>query len=344
MKLFEPFTIHNLHLKNRIVMPPMCMYQATADGFPTLFHICHYAARALGGAGLIIVESTGVTPGGRITDRDLGLWNNDQIDGMRRITDIIHTNGSKAALQLNHAGRKSQSVAALPLGPGDAAFDDRYRAPQAMTREQISQTVRAFGEAAGRAAAAGFDALEIHGAHGYLIHEFLSPLTNTRTDEYGGSLENRVRFLREVLTAAHANWPADRPLWLRVSASDYSEGGIDGDMMVEIIRRVSPLIDLVHVSSGGLLPVKVTDYPGYQVALSAKIRRECGLPTIAVGLITNEAMAEGILSEGRADLVAMGRQLLRDPYWPVNTAARHSIPGYVPESYRRAFPGAHPHA
>lgn len=336
MKLFEPISIHNLSLKNRIVMPPMCMYQATADGFPTLFHICHYASRALGGAGLIIVESTGVTPGGRITDRDLGVWDDDQIAGLRRITDIVHTNGAKVALQINHAGRKSQA-AAQPLAPAALPFDSTYRQPAAMTREQIRQAVDAFGQAARRADAAGFDALEIHGAHGYLIHEFLSPLANTRTDEYGGSLENRIRFLWEVLEAAHREWPIDKPLWLRVSASDYKEGGIDGGMMVQIIQRVKPMVDLVHVSSGGLLPVKVSDYPGYQVSLSAKIRRECGLPTIAVGLITNEAMAEEILQNGRADLVAMGRKLLRNPYWPVNTAARYGIKGYVPESYQRAF-------
>lgn len=341
MKLFEPFTIHNLTLKNRIVMPPMCMYQATADGFPTLFHICHYASRALGGAALIIVESTGVTPGGRITDRDLGIWNDDQTAGLRRITDIVHTNGAKVAIQINHAGRKSQSAAAQPLAPGSEPFDATYRRPRELTREQIHEIVRAFGQAARRADEAGFDALEIHAAHGYLVHEFLSPLTNTRTDEYGGSLENRVRFLREVLEAAHREWPADKPLWLRVSATDYKEGGIDGSMMVKIIDSIKPLVDMVHVSSGGLLPVKVSDYPGYQVSLAARIRRECGLPTIAVGLITNEDLAEEILREGRADLVAMGRKLLRNPYWPVNTAARYGIEDYVPESYRRAFPTNH---
>ena len=337
MKLFEPFTVNHMTLKNRIVMPPMCMYQATADGFPTLFHIGHYASRALGGAGLIIVESTGVAPGGRITDHDLGVWDDRHVSGLRRIVDVCHMNGARVALQINHAGRKSTSAAGTPLAPSAIPFRSDYRMPAELTREQIREIVRAFRDAAVRAVKAGFDALEIHGAHGYLVHEFLSPLTNHRTDEYGGSLENRGRFLREILEAVHEVWPADKPLWLRVSATDYQDGGIDGDMMVQIINQLRPLIDLAHVSSGGLLPLAVCDYPGYQIAMSEKIRKECGLPTITVGLITNAEMAEEILQDGRADLVALGRELLRNPYFPIHEAQKAGVGGYVPESYQRAF-------
>ena len=337
VKLFEPFTVNHMKLKNRIVMPPMCMYQATADGFPTLFHIGHYASRAMGGAGLIIVESTGVTPGGRITDRDLGVWDDRHVSGLRRIVDVCHSNGAKVALQINHAGRKSTSASGVPLAPSAIPFSGDTRMPSELTREQIREIVRAFRDAAARADKAGFDALEIHGAHGYLIHEFLSPLSNRRTDEYGGCLENRIRFLKEVLEAVHEVWPADKPLWLRVSAADYQPGGIDAGMMVQIINLIKSRIDLVHVSSGGLLPLAVCDYPGYQIVLSEKIRSECGIPTITVGLITNAEMAEEILRNDRADLVALGRELLRNPYFPIHAAQKAGIDGYVPVSYRRAF-------
>lgn len=337
MKLFEEYRIKDMALKNRIVMPPMCMYQATADGFPTLFHLAHYAARAVGGAGLIIVESTGVTPEGRITDRDLGLWDDSQVSGLKRIAEVCHQNGAKIALQLNHAGRKSTSLSGLPLAPSVIPYSGDYRTPRAITKDQIHALVDAFRDAAARADKAGFDALEIHAAHGYLVHEFLSPLTNHRKDEYGGNLEGRARFLREILEAVRGVWPAEKPLWLRVSASDYSVGGIDAELTVKYVELLKPLADLVHVSSGGLLPIPVKDYPGYQIALSEKIRSECKKPTITVGLITNEEMAEEILQNGRADLVALGRELLRDPYFPLHAAERHGVPGYVPESYKRAF-------
>jgi len=336
MKLFEEYKVKGMTLKNRIVMPPMCMYQATSDGLPSSFHLCHYASRALGGVGLIIVESTGVAPEGRLTDHDLGIWNDDQIAGLKRIVDACHANGAKIALQINHAGRKSTSSARQPFAPSAVRFDSDYRMPEELTKTQIGEIVAAFKAAAGRANTAGFDALEIHAAHGYLVHEFLSPITNRRTDEYGGSLENRVRFLKEVLAAVRSVWPEEKPLWIRVSARDYQEGGIDGEMMVQIVNMIKSSIDLVHVSSGGLLPIEINDYPGYQVPLSEKIRRECGKPTIAVGLITNDEMVEEILQNGRADLVAMGREVLRNPYWTINAATKHGIAGYVPESYKRA--------
>ncbi|BBB90835.1 MAG TPA: NADPH dehydrogenase NamA [Methylomusa anaerophila] len=338
MKLFEPYNIKNVTLKNRIVMPPMCMYQAAADGFPTLFHIAHYGGRAVGGAGLIIVESTGVTPEGRITDQDLGIWDDNHIPALKQIVDVCHREGAKIAVQINHAGRKSTSLAGGPFGPSAIPFSDKDRTPYELTKNQISTIVTAFQKAAERANAAGFDALEVHAAHGYLLHSFLSPLTNRRTDEYGGSLKNRAQFLREVLEAIRKVWPATKPLWLRVSAHDYAEGGIDGGMMVQIINEIAALADLVHVSTGGLLPAGVRDYPGYQVGLSEQIRRECKKPTIAVGLITNTEMAEEILQNGRADLVAFGRELLRNPYFAVQAAEKYDVPGYVPEPYKRAYP------
>lgn len=337
MRLFDEFKINSLTLKNRIVMPPMCTYQAGEDGFPNEFHYCHYGVRSQGGAGLIIVEATGITPEGRISDQDLGIWSPDHVACLRKLTDICHNNGAKIAIQLNHAGRKSESIVRVPLAPSSIAFSDEYRMPEELSRVQIEDLISSFSAAAVKADASGFDAVEIHGAHGYLIHQFLSPLTNRRTDEYGGSIENRTRFLKEVLTAVRAVLPPEKPLWVRISASDYAKGGIDPEMMVEIINMIRPLIDMVHVSSGGLLPISVSSFPGYQVPFAKKIRRDCHVPTIAVGLITEENLAEEILGNGRADLVAMGRQLLRDPYWPIRTAVENNIPGYVPKPYERAF-------
>ena len=318
-------------------MPPMCTFQADRNGFPAFFHFCHYGARSQGGAGLIIVEATGVTPEGRISDQDLGLWSDEHTAALRELTDNCHKNGAKMAIQLNHAGRKSEASVCQPLAPSAIVFSDAYRMPEELSLPQIKTIVSAFQAAARRADEAGFDAVEIHGAHGYLIHQFLSPLTNRRKDEYGGSLENRTRFLKEVLIAVREVWPPEKPLWLRVSASDYAQGGIDVEMMVEIIRPIRPYIDLVHVSSGGLLPAGVHSFPGYQVPFAEKIRKDCGLPTIAVGLITDENLSEEILQNGRADLIAFGRKLLRDPYWPIRIAMKNNIPGYVPKPYERAF-------
>ncbi|ADU28199.1 NADH:flavin oxidoreductase/NADH oxidase [Ethanoligenens harbinense YUAN-3] len=337
MKLFEPFNIRELTLKNRIVMPPMCMYQAGGDGLATPFHVLHYGTRAQGGAGLVIVESTGVLPEGRISDHDLGLWNDTQADALREVADAVHQNGAKIAVQLGHAGRKSTCAVPEIVAPSALAFNEKSRTPAELTVEQIHGVADAFAAATKRAADAGFDAVEVHAAHGYLLHEFLSPLTNRREDAYGGTDENRVRLLREVLAAVREVW-GGRPLWMRVSAFDYADGGIDGNLMVIYVNAVRDLVDLVHVSTGGLLPVPVRDYPGYQVPFAERIRAASGLPTIAVGKITTADMAEEILQNGRADLVAIGRELLRNPYWPVYTAQTHGVEGYVPEPYARAFP------
>ncbi|WP_182188144.1 NADPH dehydrogenase NamA [Pectinatus frisingensis] len=337
MKLFEKFTIKNMTLRNRIVMPPMCMYSAADDGQANDFHLTHYASRAVGGVGLIIVEATGIKPIGRISDNDLGLWEDEQIPGLKKIVDACHRYGSKTALQINHAGRKSQSASGHPVAPSALTFSDKYRTPAELTRPEINEIIDAFKQAASRADAAGFDALEIHAAHGYLLHEFLSPLTNKRTDEYGGSLKNRTRFLEQVLQQVHTVWPADKPVWIRVSASDYDSVGIDAAMMVEIINDVRSLIDMVHVSSGGLLPTPVNSYPGYQAPLADAIRRKCHIPVIAVGLLTNPEIAEALLQTERADLTAFGRELLRHPYFAIQAAQKYGVVGYIPKQYERAY-------
>jgi NADPH2 dehydrogenase len=337
MKLFESYRLKGLKLKNRIVMPPMCMYHATQDGFPTLFHLCHYATRALGGAGLIIVESTAVLPEGRISDHDLGIWNESQAHELKRLADACHEYGAKAALQISHAGRKSRLLSGKLYAPSAICYGKNYRIPYEMTQEDISHVVSAFGEAARRASEAGFDALEIHAAHGYLLHEFLSPKTNHRSDRYGGSLENRTRFLREVLEAVRKDWPVECPVLLRVSARDCYGCTDTSSEVLEIVNQVKSLIDLVHVSSGGLVLSEKKDDDAFQISLSARLREKCGLPTVAVGMFTDENAAEDILASGKADLVVIGRELLHNPNWPVDVAVRHNIPGYVPDGYGRAF-------
>ncbi|MGI6168479.1 MAG: NADPH dehydrogenase NamA [Christensenellales bacterium] len=336
MKLFEPYTIKNMTLKNRIVLPPMCMYRAT-DGEVNDFHLVHYATRAQGGTGLLIVEATGVSPEGRISDTDLGIYEDRHTAGLKKLVDTCHAFGSQAALQINHAGRKSTTEHGPAYAPSALQFDDSCKMPLAMGEEDISRICSQFAAAAKRADEAGFDAIEIHGAHGYLIHEFLSPLTNRRKDAYGGDTAGRVRFLQETLRAIRTVWPSEKPILLRVSADDYGHGGLDKDEMAHIIDYVKNDVDMVHVSTGGLLPSGVSAYPGYQVPHCETIRNKCDVPTIAVGLITEATMAEEILRSERADLVALGRELLRNPYWPIYTAKKNGVDGYVPIPYERGF-------
>lgn len=337
MKLFEEYKIKGLIARNRVVMPPMCMYQATGDGIANEFHHIHYATRAIGGVGLIIFESTAVNPEGRITGNDLGIWDDKHIDSLAKIVTSCKAYGAKTALQINHAGRKCTVETSDIWAPNSLRFSDNYRIPKELTIDQIEKIVLDFKEAARRADEAGFDALEIHGAHGYLIHQFLSPLTNMRSDQYGGNIKNRTRFLMEILEAVKTVWPHEKPILLRVSANDYAQNGIDASEMVQIIHEVRDYIDIAHVSSGGLLPNKINAYPGYQVPLSEKIKNECNIPTVAVGLVKKADLAEEILSNQRSDLVALGRELLRNPYWVINAAAKNNIDGYVPSSYQNAF-------
>ena len=315
-------------------MPPMCMNMAD-EGHPTDFHQIHYGNAALGEIGLIIVEATGVTPEGRILERDLGLWNDDQIEGHKKIVDLAKKYGSHIGIQLGHAGRKCGIESLTTLAPSALRFSESYPMPKEMTLEDINHIKEAFKDAAVRSLKAGYELIELHGAHGYLLHEFLSPLTNRRTDEYGGSRENRVRLIREIAEMVKSVVPEDYPLILRVSASDYIEGGIDIDEMVEIINLIKEDFDMIHVSSGGLDEnQQITVYPGYQVRFSEMIKEKCGVPTITVGLITEVGQVEEILQNDRADLVALGRILLRDPFVLINQGQGIIAPLYA---YRRGF-------
>lgn len=337
MKMFEEYKIKNMTLKNRIVMPPMCMYSTDDSGKVRDFHFAHYVDRAIGGVGLIILEATAVVPNGRISPRDLGIWSNGQFVGLKRVVDVCHENGAKMAVQLAHAGRKSEVKDESIVAPSPIRFSEDYPVPRELSVSDIKDIINNFKAAAERANNIGFDAIEIHGAHGYLIHEFLSPITNKREDSYGGSLENRVKFLKEVLEGVMEVWPKEKPILLRVSASDYAEGGIDIDEMVKIINLVKHYVDVVHVSSGGLVSVPINTYPGYQVGFAERIKKECSVPTIAVGLITAPEQVEDILNNNRADLVALGRELLRNPYWVLNTARDYGIETEYPQQYLRAF-------
>lgn len=333
--VFDPFIIKDLEIKNRIVMAPMCMYMAT-DGYADDWHMIHYATRAMGGVGLIMVEATAVSPEGRISPDDLGIWHDDYVAGLRRIVDRVHSCGSRIGIQLAHAGRKACLPGERILAPTELPFSSDYAVPAAMSTEEIARTVKAFGEAARRALAAGFDTVEIHGAHGYLINQFISPLTNHRQDAYGGSLEARSRFLREVLTAVREEWPASKPLLLRISAAEYDSSGNTTEEIAEIVNRVkSAGLDIVHVSSGGLTPEPVNAYPGYQLELGRQIRSLCGLPAIVGGMVTETQMVEEILGNQRGDLVFLGRELLRNPYWVLQASQSLGSDMQWPKPYER---------
>jgi NADPH2 dehydrogenase len=297
------------------------MYSADEDGNTKEWHMIHYTTRAIGGAGLIIMEATGVESRGRISDHDLGLWKDEQITGLRKIVSACKQQGAGIGIQLAHAGRKSEVHSEPSIAPSPIAFSDDYRVPVEMTKEDIKTVVLAFREAARRAEEAGFDMIEIHGAHGYLINEFLSPLTNHRTDEYGGSPSNRARFLKEILLEIKTVWPENKPIAVRVSAEDYLENGNHDTDLAEILKGLkNDGIDLVNVSSGGVVNVGLKPYPGYQVTFAETIKKVTGLPVIAGGLITSPLMAEEIISNNRADLIFLGRELLRNPYWPLLSA------------------------
>lgn len=337
LKVLSKYKIKNMELKNRIVMPPMCMYSSDEDGEVKDFHRVHYSSRALGGVGLIIVEATAVIPNGRITSNDLGIWDDKHIKELKSLVTEVKNYGAKIGIQLAHAGRKCESNDPFTLAPSPIRSSDEYRIPRELSLDGIKDIVLAFKEAARRADEAGFDTIEIHGAHGYLIHEFLSPISNKRKDKYGGSLENRIRFLKEIILAIKEVWPEEKPILLRVSADDYVQGGIDKYEMVKIINQVKDYIDIVHVSSGGLIDVKFPVFPGYQVSHSYAIKNQCKIPTIAVGLISKYELIEEILSNNRADLVALGRALLRDPHFVLRMAHENNLEIDYPKQYERAF-------
>lgn len=318
--LFTPFSLKQLVLKNRVVMPPMCMYSAGNDGMVTDFHVLHYATRAVGQVGLIIVEATGVEPRGRISNQDLGIWEDAHIAGLKRIVDNVHAGGSKIAIQLGHAGRKSEATDSIPVGPSAIAFNEECGMPVPLSIEEIKEIVQKFVSGARRAVAAGFDAIELHAAHGYLMNQFLSPLSNQRTDEYGGSLENRVRLLKEVLIAVRKAVPREMPIIVRVSADEYHEDGNKPEDVADMLNLIKEYgIDLVNVSSGAVISAMPRVFPGYQIPMALVIKQKTGLPVLGGGLVTEPAQALQLVKAG-IDLVYTGRLLLRSPYWPLQAA------------------------
>lgn len=344
LNLFSPFVLRGRTLRNRIVMSPMCMYSANEDGLVTDWHLAHLAARAIGGVGMIITEATAVEARGRISPNDLGLWNDQQIAPFERMVRLCQSQGAIMCTQLAHAGRKAWSarkgVGSTPLiAPSALAFDTDWVVPQELSRVEIDAVVAAFRDAARRALAAGFDAIEIHAAHGYLLHQFLSPISNHRSDEYGGSLENRARLLRRVVNEVRQVWPAEQPLLVRVSCTDWVAGGLVVDDLVQVARWLQASgVDALDCSSGGNVSIPPPASPGYQVPFAETIRRATGVPTIAVGLITTPQMAEEIVQNGCADLVALGRELLRHPHWPLDAARSLGHDIAWPQQYVRAKP------
>jgi 2,4-dienoyl-CoA reductase-like NADH-dependent reductase (Old Yellow Enzyme family) len=353
--LFSPLQLAGVTFSNRIFVSPMCQY-SSQDGFSNDWHLVHLGSRAAGGAGLVCTEAAAVLPEGRITPQDLGIWKDEHIAGLKRIVEFGHSQGARMAVQIAHAGRKAsmarpwapeQRVLSPSEGgwenvmaPSPLPFDSNYAQPHALDLPGLKAITRAFVSAAERALEAGFDLLEIHSAHGYLLHEFLSPLSNQRTDQYGGPFENRTRLLLEVVDAVRTVWPSELPLLVRISATDWAEGGWDIDQSVALSKLLKQhKVDLVDVSSGGMVPYAVMQLgPGYQTPFAERIRREAQIPTGAVGMITDANQAEHILRTGQADVVLLARELLRDPYWPLHAAKELGDTISWPPQYLRAAP------
>ena len=352
MALFDAFAQRSLQLRNRIVVSPMCQY-SSVDGLPDDWHLVHLGSRAVGGAAVVLTEAVAVSAEGRISPVDAGLWNDAQAQAWARINAFITAQGAIAGAQLAHAGRKASTTApwigsraVAPedggwqvVAPSALAFNEVYPSPQALDEAGIAQVIADFRAAAVRALESGFHLIELHAAHGYLLHQFLSPLSNLRTDRWGGSFENRTRLVHEVLLALREVWPERYPLWLRISATDWAEGGWDIEQSIELSRSLAAFgVDLVDVSTGGLVPgVHIPLGPGYQVEFSARIRREAGIATGAVGLITKPQHAQDILVNGEADVVLLAREELRDPYWPRRAAKALGVEIEAPLQYGRAW-------
>jgi 2,4-dienoyl-CoA reductase-like NADH-dependent reductase (Old Yellow Enzyme family) len=349
--LFAPLTLRSVTLRNRVAMSPMCQYSAV-EGRATDWHLVHLGARAVGGAGLVLAEATAVEARGRISPADLGLWDDGQIEPLARVVRFVEAQGAAAGVQLAHAGRKASTLppweggGAIPPGqggwtvvaPSPVAFSPASPVPEALDERGLAAVVQSFADGARRARAAGCRVLELHAAHGYLLHQFLSPLVNQRTDGYGGSLRNRSRLLREVVEAVRRVWPEELPLLVRISATDWVPGGWDVDESVELCRELPGLgVDLVDVSSGGTSPkAAVPAGPGYQTGFAERIRREAGIATGAVGMITSPEQADHVVRSGQADLVLLARELLRDPYFALRAAKALRAEGPWPRQYERA--------
>ncbi len=349
--LFQPMHIRGIELPNRIVVSPMCQY-SSEDGFADDWHLTHLGSRAVGGAGLVFTEATAVTAVGRISPADLGLWKAEHVEFLRRITRFIAGQGTVPGIQLAHAGRKASTTPPweggrlIPIqeggwqsvGPSSVPFQRDWPAPRELSRQDIKAVIAAFREAASRARTAEFQVVEIHAAHGYLIHEFLSPLSNRRTDEYGGSFENRTRLAREIVAAVRDVWPEDLPLFVRISATDWIDDGWDLEQSVELGRALEHLgVDVVDCSSGGIVPAaRIPVAPGFQVPFAREIRKQSNIATAAVGVITEPRQAEEILAGEAADLVLLARQFLREPYWPLKAAKELGANPEWPNQYQRA--------
>ena len=353
MNLFDSFKIRDISFRNRIAVSPMCEY-SSEDGFANDWHLVHLGSRAVGGAGAVLTEAIAVVAEGRISPCDLGIWKDAHIENLARIVRFVRQQGSVAGTQLAHAGFKASTAAPWKNQRGPVAvteggwrpiysstskgFTPESLEPEALTPEGIAQVAHAFAEGARRSLEAGFELVEIHGAHGYLIHQFLSPLVNTRTDQYGGSFGNRTRILREVVEAVRKVWPERLPLWLRISASDWTEGGWTIEDSVALARQVKPLgVDLIDASSGGIVPAaKIPVGPGYQTSFAERIRHEAGILTGTVGMIIAPEQAQHIIATGQADVVLLAREFLRHPYWPLSAA--HVLKQQIawPKQYERA--------
>jgi 2,4-dienoyl-CoA reductase-like NADH-dependent reductase (Old Yellow Enzyme family) len=353
--LFSPLTQRGITLPNRIAVSPMCQY-SSVDGFASDWHLVHLGSRAVGGAGLVMTEAAAISPEGRISPQDLGIWKDEHIEPLARVTRFIREQASVPGIQLAHAGRKASMAVGwekprnIPpseggwenvVGPSAEAYSATYAKPHEMDRAAMDKVLANMTAATKRAAAAGFQLVEIHAAHGYLAHEFVSPLSNRRTDEYGGSLANRMRFPLEIVRAARAAWPENLPMWVRISATDWVDGGLTIEDTVEYAQLLKAVgVDLIDVSSGGndtrqQIPVG----PGYQVAFAERIRREAGIATGAVGMITGPAQADQIVRSGQADVVSLAREMLREPYWPLRAAFELKHPASWLKQYERAAPG-----
>ena len=347
MKLYSPLKFRNLEIKNRWVMSPMCMY-SSENGFANDFHFVHYASRAQGGTGLIIVEATGIVPEGRITNKCMGIWNDAQAESLKKIVNFIHENTeTKVGIQLAHAGRKAstwnEKQISLEEGwetvaPSNIPYGEGERIPHELSVSEIKNLIKSFKDAAKRAIDAGFDVIEIHAAHGYLIHQFMSPLSNVRTDEYGGNFENRIRFLLEIIDDVNELLDENHPLFVIISGTEYTENGWeieDSVKLAEILKTKN--VDLIDVSSGGNIQgAKISLFDGYQVPLAAEIKKQTGMKTGAVGLIKTAEMAEEILQNEEADLIFVAREILRNPYLAIENSFKNQEDCFFPHQYERA--------
>ncbi|QDP39524.1 NADH:flavin oxidoreductase/NADH oxidase [Radiobacillus deserti] len=338
--LFTPYKLKGLEVKNRVVMPPMCQYSVTnKDGIANDWHYIHYVSRAIGGAGLIIIEMTDIEPEGRITDYDLGLWSDEQIPALARIVEACHQHGAKVGIQIAHAGRKAQDTE-QPVAPSAIPFNKDFKTPKELTVEEIQDKVEKFRLAVGRAIKAGVDVIEIHGAHGYLIHEFQSAFTNKRTDEYGKDL---AKFGKEVIRAVKREMPEDMPLIMRISAKEYVDGGYGLEESISFSKEYKEAgVDMFHISAGGEGPIAAHGKPGthvaYQVPLAREIRKALDVPVIAVGRLDEPVLANAVIGNEEADLVAVGRGMLRNPYWTLEAAATLKKETTYPTQYQVSFP------